>query len=448
MRSWRSASWIAIARSSRSVPRNGSAIAATCCRWRSTSSAMTLISACRDRRIGGGRPWRRAGHLSNLPSATDRQSTVGQLVPAPGVRIGSLARVIPVRDDLRALEGYHSPQVDVGVRLNTNESPFPPPAAWRDAFAAELSRVDWHRYPDRAGDRAARGDRRAGTTCRPDRCSPPTARTRCCRRSCSRTPAPGARSPRSSRRTRCTPRSPASSAPPVVEGERDADFTLDPGRGAARGRRRPARTSMFLTLAEQPDRARRAGRPHRPTCSTWRPGSWWSTRPTPSSPTGRRFDCSTSTGRSWSPARSPRRGAWPASASATSSARPGSSRELEKVVLPYHLDVAKQIAGRLALRFVDEMDDRVRLIVAERERVVGRHARAADRRHAQRRQLRAVPAARPSAAGRVWQALARPQRARARLLGLAAARRLPARHHRHPRRERRLPRRPRRRSCR
>ncbi len=54
-----------------------------------------------------------------------------------------------VRDDLRALEGYHSPQVDVEVRLNTNESPDSPPAAWRDAFAAELSRVDWHRYPDR-----------------------------------------------------------------------------------------------------------------------------------------------------------------------------------------------------------------------------------------------------------------------------------------------------------
>ena len=54
-----------------------------------------------------------------------------------------------MRDDLRALEGYHSPQVEVRVRLNTNESPFPPPAAWRDALAAELSKVDWHRYPDR-----------------------------------------------------------------------------------------------------------------------------------------------------------------------------------------------------------------------------------------------------------------------------------------------------------
>ena len=37
----------------------------------------------------------------------------------------------------------------MNVRLNTNESPFPPPAAWRDAFAAELSRAEWQRYPDR-----------------------------------------------------------------------------------------------------------------------------------------------------------------------------------------------------------------------------------------------------------------------------------------------------------
>ena len=57
---------------------------------------------------------------------------------------------VPVRDDLRALEGYHSPQVDVRVRLNTNESPMEPPAAWREAVAAELSTVQWRRYPDRA----------------------------------------------------------------------------------------------------------------------------------------------------------------------------------------------------------------------------------------------------------------------------------------------------------
>jgi histidinol-phosphate aminotransferase len=45
--------------------------------------------------------------------------------------------------------------------------------------------------------------------------------------------------------------------------------------------------------------------------------------------------------------------------------------ELEKVVLPYHLASATQIAGRLALELTAEMDDRVARLVAERERVAG-----------------------------------------------------------------------------
>ncbi|MGK2929938.1 MAG: histidinol-phosphate transaminase [Acidimicrobiales bacterium] len=55
-----------------------------------------------------------------------------------------------VRDDLALHPGYHSPQVDVEVRLNTNEAPEPPPEGFRDALADEIARIDWHRYPDRA----------------------------------------------------------------------------------------------------------------------------------------------------------------------------------------------------------------------------------------------------------------------------------------------------------
>jgi histidinol-phosphate aminotransferase len=44
--------------------------------------------------------------------------------------------------------------------------------------------------------------------------------------------------------------------------------------------------------------------------------------------------------------------------------------ELDKVVLPYHLDAVKQAAGRIALRFTDDMNDRVGHVVAERERVI------------------------------------------------------------------------------
>lgn len=54
------------------------------------------------------------------------------------------------RDDLVELEGYHSPQVDVDVRLNTNEAPEPPPDAFRIQLAQELADLDWNRYPDRS----------------------------------------------------------------------------------------------------------------------------------------------------------------------------------------------------------------------------------------------------------------------------------------------------------
>jgi histidinol-phosphate aminotransferase len=55
-----------------------------------------------------------------------------------------------VRDDLQALEGYHSPQVTVAVRLNTNESPFAPPPEFVDAWVEELRSHPLHRYPDRS----------------------------------------------------------------------------------------------------------------------------------------------------------------------------------------------------------------------------------------------------------------------------------------------------------
>lgn len=56
------------------------------------------------------------------------------------------------RPDLAALEGYHSPQLTVDVRLNTNESPYPPPPEFVEAWLAELARVPLHRYPDRGAD--------------------------------------------------------------------------------------------------------------------------------------------------------------------------------------------------------------------------------------------------------------------------------------------------------
>ncbi|MEZ5177022.1 MAG: histidinol-phosphate transaminase [Acidimicrobiales bacterium] len=59
-----------------------------------------------------------------------------------------MARFQP-RPDVALREGYHSPQVDVEVRLNTNESPLAPPPAFLRDLADAVADVAWNRYPDR-----------------------------------------------------------------------------------------------------------------------------------------------------------------------------------------------------------------------------------------------------------------------------------------------------------
>jgi histidinol-phosphate aminotransferase len=58
---------------------------------------------------------------------------------------------LPLRDDLRGLSAYGAPQLDIAVRLNTNENPYPPPAALvedlRSSVAAAAASMN--RYPDR-----------------------------------------------------------------------------------------------------------------------------------------------------------------------------------------------------------------------------------------------------------------------------------------------------------
>lgn len=67
---------------------------------------------------------------------------------------------VPVREDLRLHAGYHSPQVEVAVRLNTNESPFPPPEGFLRELSEGMASIQFNRYPDaRASElRSALGD--------------------------------------------------------------------------------------------------------------------------------------------------------------------------------------------------------------------------------------------------------------------------------------------------
>ena len=58
---------------------------------------------------------------------------------------------LPLRDDLRGKSPYGAPQLDVPVRLNTNENPHPPsPALVEDVTrSVQAAAAELHRYPDR-----------------------------------------------------------------------------------------------------------------------------------------------------------------------------------------------------------------------------------------------------------------------------------------------------------
>ncbi len=67
----------------------------------------------------------------------------------PGAQI-TLAD-LPLRDDLRGKSPYGAPQLEVPVRLNTNENPHPPSQALIDDVARSVreAAAELHRYPDR-----------------------------------------------------------------------------------------------------------------------------------------------------------------------------------------------------------------------------------------------------------------------------------------------------------
>lgn len=58
---------------------------------------------------------------------------------------------LPLRDNLRGKSPYGAPQLEVPVRLNTNENPHPPTRALVDDVAESVRAVaaELHRYPDR-----------------------------------------------------------------------------------------------------------------------------------------------------------------------------------------------------------------------------------------------------------------------------------------------------------
>src|SRR5699024_2839794 len=83
-----------------------------------------------------------------------------------GPRRGSLGEVrhvsaadLPLREELRGIQPYGAPQLDVAVRLNVNENPYPPPAEVVSGAATAVADTvsGLNRYPDRDA-RELRGD--------------------------------------------------------------------------------------------------------------------------------------------------------------------------------------------------------------------------------------------------------------------------------------------------
>lgn len=278
---------------------------------------------------------------------------------------------VPVRDDLRALEGYHSPQVTVDVRLNTNESPFPPPAGWAEAFATEIAAVEWHRYPDR-GAAALRAAIAAHHGVSPRQVFAANGSNEVLQ-TLLLTFAGAGRTVATFEPTyqlhahiaRLTGAS-------VVEGERAADFSLDMTEvRRVIGDARPSVT--FLCTPNNPTGLVEPEEKVREVLTL-----------VSSSPTPGLLVVDEAYGQF---------AEWSAVGSVTDEVPMAVVRtfsktwsmaasrlgyvigpewlvdELDKVILPYHLDAAKQIAGRLALDFGAEMDERVRFVVSERSRI-------------------------------------------------------------------------------
>ncbi len=276
---------------------------------------------------------------------------------------------VPVRDDLRALEGYHSPQVDVRVRLNTNESPVEPPAAWCDAVAAELSTVQWRRYPDRAAtalrDQIGALHGVSGAQVFVANGSNEVLQTLLLTYA-----GPGRTVATFEPTYQLHGHIARLTGASVVETDRADDFTLDLAAALAAVAQRRPRVTFLCSPNNPTGLVEPAENVHALLSEVSEvPGllvvdeaygqfAGWSAQTLLSDDVPLAITRTFS--KTWSMA----------------GARLGYLvgptwlvTELDKVVLPYHLDAVKQIAGRLALRFVDDMESRVDGIVAERHRI-------------------------------------------------------------------------------
>ena len=274
--------------------------------------------------------------------------------------------LVAVRDDFGGLTGYHSAQVDVEVRLNTNESPFPPPAAWLAEFTSELADIAWNRYPDRAAS-GLRSDLAAFHDVEPSRVFAANGSNEVLQTLLLAYAGPGRRVGVFEPTYQLHAHIARITGATVVSGLRRDDFTIDPDDAAAFvAANDPAVTFLCSPnnptgLVEPPavlDAVLGASSGLVVVDEAYAEFSTWSAIDRVAD--DQRVVVVRTFSKTWSMAAT-RLGylvgpSWLVA-------------QLDKVVLPYHLDAAKQLAGRVALRHISDMERRVSVLVEERGRV-------------------------------------------------------------------------------
>ena len=270
------------------------------------------------------------------------------------------------RDDLALMPGYHSPQVDVAVRLNTNEAPEAPPAAFSRRLAEALATIDWHRYPDR-GYHTLREAIAKHHGVAPEQVFAANGSNEVLQTVLLAYGGPGRHAAVFEPTYALHSHIARVTVTGVVAGERSDDLTLD----LDEVRRVVAEHAPEVTFLCSPNNPTGMAEPEETVNAVADMTSGivvvdeaygqfapWSALGMVSE--GRGVVVTRTFSKTWSMAGA-RLGYLVGPA--------GLVAELDKVALPYHLDVVKQLAGTLALSFTDEMRARVAALVEERGRV-------------------------------------------------------------------------------
>ncbi len=272
------------------------------------------------------------------------------------------------RDDLGLQEGYHSAQVPVAVRLNTNESPYGPPPQWLEALMAEASDMAFNRYPDRSATRLRRalGDLHGVGA---DQVFVGNGSNEVLQCICLGYGGPGRRALVFEPTYALHSHIAHLTATGTVRAARGPDFVLEP-EGAVEAVRREAPEIVFLCspnnptgLSEKPEtvRAVLAAAPEALVVVDEAYGQYarWSALELVGP------DLALVVVRTYSKT-------WGLAGLRLGYmvGPPEVVEVMERVALPYHVDSLKQAGGSLALQFSAQMEEHVAAIVSERQRIV------------------------------------------------------------------------------